>query len=266
MDVGFVGLGSMGSRIADLLLGAGHHLTVWARRGETLEPYHGRADEAPTPRDVARHSDMVGICVWAEDDVDQVLLRDDGILAGMRPGGVVVVHSTISPGGCRRLEREALARGSRLIDAPVSAGANLPKVLMLVGGDEGAVEYCRPALEAAADPLVRLGPIGSGQIAKLVHNTLVAASIGLADDAIGLGRDLGMDPTALGLALASGAARGTWSTFVNRPPSPVPRERHTTDWARKDVGYALQVAAEQGASVDRMVFRLAERGVGVVER
>jgi 3-hydroxyisobutyrate dehydrogenase len=266
MDIGFVGVGSMGSRIVDLLLDAGHHLTVWARRKETLARYHGRAEEAPTPKDVARHSAMVGICVWSEDDVDQVLLRDDGVLAGMRSGGVVAVHSTISPRGCRRLEREAFNRGARLIDAPVSVGARLPKLLMLVGGEQGAVEYCRPALESVADPLVHLGPVGSGQVAKLVNNTLVAATIGLADDAIAFGKELGLDPTALGTALASGAAGGTWSTFVNRALSAVPRERHTSEWARKDVGYALRLAVEEGASVDRVVLRLADRGIDVVER
>jgi 3-hydroxyisobutyrate dehydrogenase len=265
MDVGFIGLGSMGTRIADLLLEAGHHLTVWARRSDTVAPYRGRADVAATPRDVGLRSECVGICVWAEDDVDQVLLHDEGVLSGMRPGGVVVVHSTISPAACRRLEQAASDAGARLVDAPVSAGANLPKLLTLVGGDPGAVDDCRPMLEAFADPLVRLGPVGSGQIGKLVHNTLVAASIGLADDAVSLGKDLGLDPTALVTALASGAARGTWSSFVGRPPSPSPRERNTTGWARKDVGYSLDLAAEEGVSVDRPVFWLAERGVDVVE-
>jgi 3-hydroxyisobutyrate dehydrogenase-like beta-hydroxyacid dehydrogenase len=266
MEIGFVGLGSMGSRIVDLMIEGGHHLTLWARRPASLEPFAGRAESAPSPKEVARESDMVGICVWDEHDVDEVLLGDNGLLAGARPDAVIVIHSTIPPAACRRLQEVAGTYGAQVIDVPVSVGSNVPKLLMLAGGDKDAVERCRPALESAADPLLHLGPIGSGQIAKLVNNTMLAATIGLGEDAIAFGADLGLDPAALAAALAAGSSRGTWSTFVNRPRPLVgdqPTSR-TTEWARKDVSYALGLAGEAGLDPERHVLRLARRGVEVV--
>jgi 3-hydroxyisobutyrate dehydrogenase-like beta-hydroxyacid dehydrogenase len=85
----------MGSRIVTLLLDAGHHLTVWARRPASLEPFGGRCDLAASPAAVGETSELVGICVWDDHDVDEVLLGADGVFSGLRPGGVVAVHSTI---------------------------------------------------------------------------------------------------------------------------------------------------------------------------
>jgi 3-hydroxyisobutyrate dehydrogenase-like beta-hydroxyacid dehydrogenase len=103
------------------------------------------------------------------------------------------VHSTISPTACRRLQAVAAEKDVELIDAPVSVGANLPKLLVMVGGAPEPVEQCRGVLEAIGDPVVHLGPIGSGQIAKLINNTLVAATTALGAEAIELGDDLGLD-------------------------------------------------------------------------
>lgn len=266
MNIGFIGLGSMGARIVNLLIDGGHNLILWARRPDSLRPFAGRADFASSPGEVARASDMVGICVWGADDVEEVVLGENGVLSGARPGTVIAIHSTISPAACRLLGVKTAAADTYLIDAAVSVGANLPKLLMMVGGDRPVVDRCRPGLEAVADPLLHLGPLGSGQMAKLVNNTLLAATIGLADDAIALGADLGLDAEALGTALAAGSARGTWSSFVNRPRPTVeePSARFATEWARKDVGYAMSVVVEAGLETDRDVLRLARRGAEVV--
>ena len=266
MEIGFIGLGSMGSRIVDLLIDGGHELTLWARRPVSLEPYAGRARSVASPKEVGRASDLVGICVWDEHDVEEVLLGEDGVLAGVRPEAVIAIHSTIPPAACQRLQQTAATSGARLIDAPVSVGSSLPKLLMMVGGERDAVERCRPALESAADPLLHLGPVGSGQIAKLVNNTMLVATIGLGEDAIAFGADLGLDAAALAAALAAGSCRGTWSTFVNRPrPEPGDQSAsRTTEWAQKDVSYALGLAAQASLDQERHVLRLARRGVEVV--
>jgi 3-hydroxyisobutyrate dehydrogenase-like beta-hydroxyacid dehydrogenase len=266
MEIGFIGLGSMGSRIVNLMIDGGHHLTLWARRPVSLEPFSGRAATAQSPKEVGQAADVVGICVWDEHDVEEVLLGADGVLAGARRDAVVVIHSTISPAACRRLEQTAGTYGVHLIDAPVSVGSRLPKVLMLVGGERDAVARCWPALESAADPLLHLGSVGSGQVAKLVNNTMLAAAIGLGEDAIAFGADLGLDTAALTAALAAGSAGGTWTLFVNRPPPAAGEEAgsRTTEWARKDVSYALDLAAAAGVDPQRNVLRLARRGVEVV--
>jgi 3-hydroxyisobutyrate dehydrogenase-like beta-hydroxyacid dehydrogenase len=95
---------------------------------------------------------------------------------------------------------------------------------------------------------------------------MLAATIGLGDDAIAFGADLGLDATALAAALAAGSCRGTWTSFVNRPPATGadPGASRTTEWARKDVSYALGLAAEADLDQERHVLRLARRGVDVV--
>ena len=206
----------MGSRIVTLMLDAGHHLTLWARRPASLDPFAGRVDVATSPAGVAEASELVGICVWDESGVNEVILGDGGVLAGMRTGGVVAVHSTISPAACRRLHAEAADRGVGLVDAAVSVGANLPRLLVMVGGDPAVVAQSHEAFESFGDPVAHLGPVGSGQIAKVVNNTLVAATVGLADDAIALGHDLGLDESAFAEALAVGSAGGTWSGLIAR--------------------------------------------------
>jgi 3-hydroxyisobutyrate dehydrogenase len=258
-------LGSMGSRIVTLMLDAGHHLTLWARRPASLEPFAGRVDVASSPAGVGETSELVGICVWDESDVDEIVLGDRGVLAGMRTGGVVAIHSTISPAACRRLQAAAADRGVGLVDAAVSVGANLPKLLVLVGGDPDDVGRCREAFESFGDPVAHLGPVGSGQIAKLVNNTLLAATVGLADDAIALGGDFGLDETALAAALAVGSSRGTWSGLLARRRTAVDSlPGRTNDWAGKDVGHTLELAAEAAIDPTREVLRLAARGVEVL--
>ena len=265
MDVGFIGLGNMGTRIVSQMLDAGHHLTLWARRSTSLEEFQGRADTAASPAEVGLASDVVGICVWDEHDVDEVLLGESGVLAGLRPGGIIAVHSTISPTACRRLQAEASERGVDLVDAPVSLGSSAPQLLVMVGGEPEVVDRCRGVFASFGDPVLHLGLIGSGQIAKLVNNTLLAATVGIADDAIGLGGELGLDEAALAAALSAGSSRGTWTGLLSmRRARTSPLSGRTNEWAGKDVGLTLDIAGEAGCDLSRDVLRLAARGAEVL--
>jgi 3-hydroxyisobutyrate dehydrogenase-like beta-hydroxyacid dehydrogenase len=106
---------------------AGHPLVLWARRPESLNGFVDTlATTAATPADLGAASDVVGICVVDDAGVEDVLLRPDGVFAGMAPGGIVLVHSTVHPDTCRRLAEQAGARGIALLDAPVS-GADRPR-------------------------------------------------------------------------------------------------------------------------------------------
>src|SRR6202011_5492016 len=108
-----------------------------------------------------------------------------------------------------------------------------------------------------ADPVLHLGPLGSGEVAKLVNNVLLAASIGLADDALDLGAALGLDRVALAAALSCGSARGTWSTFLaSQPGESGARTGRTGEWARKDVGLTLDAARQAGLDPLRAVLAL----------
>src|SRR4051812_14682042 len=182
--VGFIGLGSQGAPMARRIVEGGYPLTVWARRPETIEPFADtEAAVAGTPAELGAASDVVGICVMADADVEDVLFRADGVLAGMAAGGVIAIHSTIHPDTCARVAQRARDRGVAVIDAPVSGGGGAAaqrKLLVMVGGEADHVARCQPVVETFGDPVLHLGPLGSGQMAKLVNNLAFTALVAVA--------------------------------------------------------------------------------------
>ncbi|WP_425825296.1 NAD(P)-dependent oxidoreductase [Streptomyces fractus] len=207
---GFIGLGSQGAPMAQRILDAGLPLTLWARRPGSLEPFAGtKAEVAPTPAELAAACDVVGVCVVGDTDVEEVVLGDAGVLAGLRPGAVLAVHSTVHPDTCRRLGTLAAERGAQVVDAPVSGGgpaAAEGKLLVMAGGDSEAVERCRPVFATYGDPVVHLGPLGAGQVTKLLNNTLFTATFGIAASALALGQRLGVEPERFAEVAGHGSA------------------------------------------------------------
>jgi 3-hydroxyisobutyrate dehydrogenase len=208
--VGFIGLGSQGAPMARRIVGAGHPTTLWARRRTTLAPFaDSGAMMASSPAELATASDLVCLCVVDDADVEQVVTGPDGVLAGLRRGGVIVVHSTVHPDTCRRLEALARASGVFVLDAPVSGGGRAAEqgiLVVMAGGDPQVFAFCRPVFDTYGDPVVHLGPTGSGQLVKILNNLLFTAHLGLAADALGLGGTLGLDRTALARVLPRGSA------------------------------------------------------------
>ena len=208
--VGFIGLGSQGAPMARRIVDAGYPVTLWARRAATLEPFADTpAKVADSPADLAASSDLVCICVVSDADVEEVVAGERGVLAGLGAAGVIAVHSTVHPDTCRRLAGQAEAQGMRLIDAPVSGGgpaASEGRLLVMAGGDAETVEYCRPVLATYGDPVVHLGPVGSGQLTKLLNNLLFTAHLATAASALALGQALGVDPGRLADVMSHGSA------------------------------------------------------------
>ena len=123
-------------------------------------------------------------------DVEEVVDGENGVLAGLKPGGVIAVHSTVHPKTCHGLAKKAAAQGVSVIDAPVSGGGPAVaegRLLVMVGGDADVVERCRPVFETYADPIVHLGELGSGQTTKLLNNLLFTANLGTAATTLALG-------------------------------------------------------------------------------
>ncbi len=209
MRVGFVGLGSQGGPMAQRIIAAGFTTTLWARRPESLEPYAaGGASSARDRADLGAASDVLCVCVLADRDVDDVLRGPDGAIAAMEPGSIVIIHSTVHPDTCRRLQSDHPQ--VHVLDAPVSGGGEMAaarRLLVMVGGDADVLERCRPVLETFANPLVHLGPLGSGQEAKLLNNAVFTAQLGLASDAFTAAIGCGVDPEALAEVFAAGSAR-----------------------------------------------------------
>ncbi|NKQ51532.1 NAD(P)-dependent oxidoreductase [Amycolatopsis sp. K13G38] len=253
MRVGFIGLGSQGGPMARAIIDAGYETTLWARRSASLEPYAGTAAKiAATPAELAAASDLVCLCVVGDADVEEVLDRENGVLAGLASGGVVAVHSTVHPDTCRRLADRLRDNGVTLLDAPVSGGgmaAAEGRLLVMAGGDTETVERCRPVFATYGDPIVHLGEVGSGQVTKLLNNLLFTANLATAAATLALGRELGVDPLKLGAVVSRGTANSFALERIASADGTVDRiGRHAGPLLRKDVGLVAEIAKAAGAA------------------
>jgi 3-hydroxyisobutyrate dehydrogenase-like beta-hydroxyacid dehydrogenase len=268
--VGFIGLGSQGGPMARRIVESGFPLTLWARRQSSLDPFAATAmNVAATPAEVGGASDLVGICVVADADVEDVLLRADGVLAGMSPGGIISIHSTIHPDTCRRLAVEAGRRGISIVDAPVSGGGRAAaerRLLVMVGGADADVERCRPVFEAYGDPIVHTGPLGSAQVAKLLNNFVFTAQIALALDTFEFADQLGVDRTALSKVLTSGSGGSRVVGILAATGFNLTGLRDAVSLLRKDLDITREVARARGVIEPPSIVRLAETALGALSR
>ena len=207
--VGFVGLGSQGGPMARRIADAGFPTTLWARRPATLEPFADiEVSVAASPAELGAAADVLGVCVVDDAGVDEVLRGPDGALSSMADGSIVVLHSTVHPDTCTRLQADF--RHLHVLDAPVSGGghkAATGELLVMVGGPAEVLERCRPVLATFGDPILHLGPLGAAQEAKLLNNAVFAAQLALADEVFALAGARGLDRQALAAILASGSGR-----------------------------------------------------------
>lgn len=210
MRAGFIGLGNQGMPMARRIVSSGIPTTVWARRPEVTERLveHG-AVVASSPAELGSVCDVVGICVFDAAGVEEVLFGERGVLSGMASGGVITVHSTVSPAQIKGIGERAASGGVTVLDAPVSGGApaaETGELLVILAGPDAACERAMPVLRTYAGRVIRLGDIGAAQTAKLINNTLFAAQVAVAIDALRIGRQHGLDG-ALVDVLGSGSAR-----------------------------------------------------------
>jgi len=269
MDVGFIGLGSQGGPMARRIVDAGFPTTLWARRPASLEPF---ADTAATvagsPAELAAASDLVCLCVVGDDDVKEVLNGQTGVLAGLASGGIVAIHSTVHPDTCREVAESAAKQGISVIDAPVSGGGPAVeegKLLVMTGGDEDVVERCRPVFATYADPIVHLGPLGSGQITKILNNLLFSANLGSAISTLNLGDSLGIPRDKLCDVLTRGSAvskaLGSIAVFGGTLEGLAPIAGALL---QKDVRHAASLAANASAA-EGAVFDAADAALKSME-
>ena len=255
--VGFVGLGSQGGPMARRIADAGYPTTLWARRAATLEPFAGTgAAIAATPADLGAASDVLCVCVVDDAGVDEVLRGPEGALGAMAAGAVVVVHSTVHPATCVRLQEDHPTIA--VVDAPVSGGghkAAARELLVMAGGPTEAVERCRPILETFGDPVLHVGPLGAGQEAKLLNNMVFTAQLALAAEAFELASARGLDPAAISTVLTLGSGRAyAAEVVVNSGYSLAPFGPVAGALLAKDVG----ILAEHARLTDSTLLATAD--------
>ncbi|WP_323002535.1 NAD(P)-dependent oxidoreductase [Denitromonas sp.] len=210
MKIGFIGLGDMGQSMARHLIRAGHELAVWARREAAAEALRGEgAAWCASPAALAARSEVVITMVTASADVEALVLRDDGLLAGLAPGAVHIDMSTIAPGTARQLAARYGERGIGWLDAPVSggpAGAREATLAIMVGGDAAILARVRPVLEVLGKRIVHIGAAGAGQVAKACNQMIMVAAIEASAEAMNLAAANGVDVAKVRAALMGGSA------------------------------------------------------------
>ena len=210
MRVGFIGLGAMGRPMALNLLRGRHELTVYARRSASLAPLVERgAATATTPAALAADSDAVFTMLTGTADVEAILLGDDGVVHGARPGTVVVDTSTIDPTATRTIAARLVERGVDMLDAPVSGGphgARDATLSIMVGGPAGALERARPLFDCIGKKVLHMGEHGAGQATKACHQLLLLVTAQGVAEALTLARRAGLDVGRVREAMLEGMA------------------------------------------------------------
>ena len=250
--VGFIGLGIMGSRMAASLRSAGFELTVYNRTGARAEAWaaqHG-GRVASTPREAAEGADMVITMVVDGEQVEELLLGDDGAATGAGEGTLFVDMSTIGPADARRIGGELAARGHRFVDAPVTGSAPAAEsgtLTIMAGGADADLEAAMALFEAMGEVIVRAGELGQGQAVKVLSNAVSAINCATLAQAFVVGRREGLDLGALVQVMQGGSAASKMLDLKARPMlehdfEPLFKLEHML----KDVRLCLQEAVEAG--------------------
>lgn len=246
----FLGLGVMGFPMAGHLAAAGHEVRVWNRTASKAEDWAGRhAGTAHTAvEEAVRDADVVLMCLGDDPDVRAVA---ELALPAMKPGAVLVDHTTASAALARSLAELAGARKIGFVDAPVSggqAGAENGQLSIMCGGADAAFAAAEPVMQAYAKAIVHAGPAGSGQLTKMVNQICIAGVVQGLSEGLHFAKRAGLDPETVIAAVSKGAAQ-SWQ-MDNRWRTMVDGEfdfGFAVDWMRKDLRIALEEARSNGA-------------------
>ena len=274
--VGFVGLGVMGSGMAQCLLRQGWKLQVFARRDAAARPLvEAGAQRAASPEALARECRLVFLCLSDDAAVEQVLFGEAGLAQGLAAGSCVVDTSTIAATSARSFAQRLAPQGVGFLDAPISGGqqgAESGTLACMIGGPAAAVQALREVMGAFCKAITHVGEVGAGQTVKSCNQVAVAGALLGVADAIALARSQGVDPKVMREVLLGGTARSFvlerhGQRVIDGDYQPGFRAR----LMRKDLRIALATARGAGASLqgavlaERLVNELCESGRGELD-
>ncbi|WP_417470677.1 NAD(P)-dependent oxidoreductase [Maricaulis sp.] len=248
----FLGLGVMGFPMAGHLVTAGHEVSVWNRTAAKSADWAARHGgmAAETPQQAVGDADFVFFCLGDDPDVRAVASQ---VIPAMKPGAILVDHTTASAELARELDAEARAAGIGFVDAPVSggqAGAENGQLTIMCGGCEADFAAAEPVMDAYAKASSLIGPAGSGQLAKMVNQICIAGIVEGLSEGLHFARQAGLDTAKVIDAISKGAAQ-SWQ-MENRWETMVAGKfdyGFAVDWMRKDLRITLDEAGRNGADL-----------------
>ena len=251
MNIGFVGVGNIGAPIAGQLLAAGHRLLVHDLRRAAAEPLlTAGAIWADSPASLAAQCEVVATCLPGPPEMEAVCLGAGRLVEALQPGALYIDHTTNAPGLVRRVHALLAAKGGAMLDAPVSGGkegAETRDILVMAGGDDAAFARARPIFDAIAKRVVHTGAIGTGMVAKILHNCASFTLDMLLAECWTTGVKAGIDAATIVHVFNEAALGHQMSMKVRLPATWLAGDfaaRFSLALARKDLGLAMDLARE----------------------
>jgi 3-hydroxyisobutyrate dehydrogenase-like beta-hydroxyacid dehydrogenase len=251
--IAFIGLGVMGSPMAGWLAKHGHLVTVYNRTTSVaqtwIDTYGGQI--ALTPAEAAKDAEFVLICVGNDNDVREVMSGDNGVFSAVTQGTVIIDHTTTSANLSEQLAAEALQHQCYFMDAPVSGGqqgAENGHLTVMCGGDEKIFERVSDTVRAYAKAVTLLGPVGSGQLCKMVNQICIAGVVQGLAEGLNFARRAGLDAYQVVDVISQGAAQ-SWQMENRYQTMLAGNYEHgfAVQWMRKDLAFALEEAERNGS-------------------
>tara|TARA_B110000483_G_scaffold99953_1_gene122673 strand:- start:110608 stop:111474 length:867 start_codon:yes stop_codon:yes gene_type:complete len=256
MKLAFIGLGVMGFPMAAHLQSAGHQVCVFNRTTKKAEKWcrqHG-GERADTPAEASKEADIAFLCVGNDQDVRQVVLGEEGILQGIGKSGIIVDHTTASAAIAQEISEAAASKSVGFLDAPLSGGqigAESGQLTIMVGGEPETFTKVQLVMYAYAKAITHIGPVGSGQLAKMVNQICIAGVVQGLSEALHFAKSADLDIPKVIEAISKGAAQ-SWQ-MENRWQNMVDNSFEfgfAVEWMRKDLKMALQAAEQNGANLE----------------
>ncbi|MBI3303133.1 MAG: NAD(P)-dependent oxidoreductase [Deltaproteobacteria bacterium] len=269
--IGFIGLGNMGEPMATNLVKAGFDLTVYDIRPEPLRTLEKLgAKVARSTQEVGERCNIIETIVVNDAQVEEVILGKDGggVLAGARPGSIIVIHSTVHPKTCQRIAALAKDKGVGVLDTAVSgaeAGARAGTLTLMVGGDPALLEICRPVFNVLGKQIFHMGEVGMGEVAKLVNNLMAIVNMQSTREGLRLARLAGIDEQKMlevvKVSTGNSWAVQTWEAMRQVAQNYTTGPKGMAQVGYKDISLAVTVGHDVGVSlpVAALVSQLMEQ-------
>ena len=273
-NIGFIGLGVMGSPMAGHISNAGYSLKVFNRTRKKSELWSDEYSGEVTlsPAELAEGCDMVFLCVGNNQDVEEIVLGKNGVLEGLKAGGIIVDHTTTSSVLARTMSVNSSEKGISFIDAPVSGGeigAKEGTLTIMAGGDEEAFKSSLEVISLYSKFCKRMGGSGSGQLTKMVNQICIAGLVQGLAEGMHFSEKAGLDTKEVIEVISKGAAQSwqmenRWETML----SDFYEHGFAVDWMRKDLGFVLEEAIANGSNlevtalVDTFYAEIQQKGGG----
>jgi 3-hydroxyisobutyrate dehydrogenase-like beta-hydroxyacid dehydrogenase len=254
--IGFIGLGLMGGNMVENLQKRGFELVVMDLNKDAVKAVldRGNATEASTPKELAEASDIVMLALTTSDVVEALVYGDNGILAGIKEGSVLIDFGTSIPASTRKIGADLAAKGAGMVDAPLGrtpAHAKDGLLNIMAGGDKATFEKVKPVLDEQGENVFYIGALGTGHVTKLINNFMGMTTVATMSQAFAVADRAGVDRQQLFEIMSAGPSNSPFMGFCkNYAVDGVSDLGFSINNANKDLGYFLKMAEDLGTRAE----------------